>query len=99
MQWKCQARKHVVLVAVSFIALCLLGKASGQNMEQYTPLDMGMCQDVGKACILMIRKDTPLYYAVIENGKVLAITKMVNGKETVEWGKLPVVLKKGEKEL
>lgn len=99
MQWKRQARKHVFLVAVSFVALCLLvGKASGQNIQQYVPIEMGFCEDVNLRCAAMIHEDTPIFYAVFsDDGKILAITKTHKGKEVVVWGKLP--LKKDEKRL
>jgi hypothetical protein len=46
----------------------------------------------------MLLKDVAIYFAVLsEEGKLIAITKVLDGKEEVIWGKLP--LKANEKEL
>lgn len=73
--------------------------ARAQDINQYTPLNMGMCKDVELRCAVMIHKDTPIYYAIFsDDGNLVAITKAEVGKpEETVWGKLP--LKKGEKEI
>lgn len=80
------------------LLLLVAGSASAQNIEQYTPITLGFCEDVQLRCAEMIHKDTPIFYAVFSNeGKIVAITKIDKGKEIVVWGTLP--LKKGEKRL
>lgn len=66
--------------------------------QQYVPIQQGMCEDVGLPCIKLVAADTVFYFAVIENGRVIAVTKMTpDGKETVIEGTLPP--KKGEHRL
>lgn len=71
---------------------------NAQDLNKYIPVEIGFCEDVGLRCASMIPIDTPMFYAVFsDEGKLIAITKIVGKKETTVWGKLP--LKKNEVQL
>lgn len=84
-----------VLLTITLGWLVLRGDAWSQNLEKYQAIDGGFCGDVQLNCIKMIPADTEIFYAIIRDGKLIAITRVIGeGKEEVVWGKLPP--KKGE---
>ena len=93
-----------VLATIGFLIayLFLTDKARGQELEKYEPIAGGFCGDVQLNCVKMIPKGTDIFYAIIQNGKIIAITRVIgeDGKEEVVWGKLPrLPLKKGERDI
>ena len=68
-------------------------------LDPYKPLGgIARCEDVNLPCIPMLLKDVAIYFAVLsKEGKLVAITRVLDGKEETVWGKLP--LKKGEQEM
>ena len=89
----------------SLLLLLLLGSidvtAGEKELEAYKPLgQLMLCRDVQLPCIPMLKKDVPVYFSVFSaEGKLLAITKMLDGREEVVWGELKLPLKANEREL
>lgn len=89
----------VLAGGISFLVIyfILTGPAWTQNLELYEPLEAGFCGDVQLNCVKMVLKETEIFYVVFDRGKLIAITRVHDGKETVIWGKLP--LRKNEKDI
>lgn len=90
-------RPIIIGALIICLVVLIVGKARAQDLKDYTLLSLGYCEDVQRPCAKLIKKDTPYYYAVIEDGKLIAITKAEKGKEVTVWGKLPP--KQGEHDL
>lgn len=86
-------------IAFIIVYLSLSGRVFGAELDKYEPISAGVCKDVELPCVFMMRKDTPFFYAVFKDGKLIAITELKGGKETVIWGTLKLPLKKGESEI
>ncbi len=103
--WGCHRLRRFVwrwkwlCVLLALLTLPFVVWSQEKPLEPYKPLGgMVFCQDVQLPCIPMFLKDTAIYFAVLsKEGKLIAVTKMLDGKEEVVWGKLP--LKANEKEL
>ena len=88
------------LTAFIIVYLSLTGRAWSAELDKYEPLSASICEDVQLPCVLMMRKDTPFFYAVFKDGKLIAITELKpGGKEVVIWGTLKLPLKKGEHDI
>jgi len=83
--------RYIVAMLVFLALVVVYTKVRAQEMEKYAPLSYGVCEDVKLPCVFMMLKDTPFFYAVIKDGKIIAITKLgPDGKEITIWGKLPL---------
>lgn len=69
-------------------------------LKNYKPLARTFCKDVQLPCMVMIPKETDVFFAVFsKRGELIAITRMHDGRETVIWGELKLPIKDNEKEL
>lgn len=67
-------------------------------LNKYRPIEFGICEDVNLRCVKMIPVTSEIFYAVFsDDGKLLSISKFVNGKEVAIHGKIP--LRKNELQL
>ncbi len=98
-KWFIEIRIVLLFAVLLALLYSLEGRAEDKPLAGFKPLTgMTICRDVMLPCIPMIPKDTDLHFAVFSpEGRLIAITRIHDGKEETIWGKLP--LRKGEKEI
>ena len=85
-------------IAFVLVYLFLRGESWGAELDKYEPIRAGICEDVQLPCLFMMLKDTPFFYAIFKDGKLIAITRVKpDGSEETIFGKLPY--KKGERDI